>query len=265
MNEQLQCQLADACKFHGILERYNTAIKEMEQRSFEAFEKYSALRSKRFSAVGGIVIFIFVYIMLSIVLLLVGGGLGAAIVTNNVKLLYPIGILLIFISCTNLFIPLGIPIGIITYKSTYCRKKDEQLIAEAEKYFEEVYCPIEQECSNNIQNLTNERNEFVNANKHILQFLPEEYRNATAVIYMEQAVRNCRADSLKEAINLYEDQLHKWKIEQQNQELLDQQALQNYLIEEQRDAMDRLRREQRSTNTALAGIEALQFYNTFCR
>ena len=139
------------------------------------------------------------------------------------------------------------------------------LIAEAEKYFEEVCCPIEQECSNNIQNLTNERNEFVNANKHILQFLPEEYRNATAVIYMEQAVRNCRADSLKEVINLYEDQLHKWKIEQQNQELLDQQALQNYLLEEQRDAMDRMRREQRSTNTALAGIEALQLYNTFCR
>ena len=37
-----------------------------------------------------------------------------------------------------------------------------------------------------------------------ISFLPEDYRNLQAIGFMLQAVKNCRADTLKEAINLYE-------------------------------------------------------------
>ena len=262
MNEQLQCQLADACRFYGILDGYNNAVKNLEQKQYTEFSKYSDLYNKGVRSAVGNLIIIVSYVLFSVFFWFVSMFLS---MLSDLEILWPVFRLMILASFINLLFPVGIPIGILTFKFTYCRNKEKKNKQIAEEYFEQVYEPIAQECEENIKALIKERNTFANENKHIVLFLPQEYRNATAVIYMEQAVRNCRADSLKEAINLYEDQLHKWKIEQQNQELLDQQALQNYLLEEQRDAMDRMRREQRSTNTALAGIEALQFYNTFCR
>ena len=47
----------------------------------------------------------------------------------------------------------------------------------------------------------------------LLAFLPETYRNAEAACYMLLAVKDGRADTLKEAMNLYEEQLHRWKLE----------------------------------------------------
>ena len=47
----------------------------------------------------------------------------------------------------------------------------------------------------------------------LLAFLPETYRNAEAACYMLLAVKDGRADTLKEAMNLYEEQLHRWKME----------------------------------------------------
>ena len=47
----------------------------------------------------------------------------------------------------------------------------------------------------------------------LLTFLPETYRNAEAVCFMLLAVKDGRADTLKEAMNLYEEQLHRWKME----------------------------------------------------
>lgn len=283
MNEQLQCQLSDACKFYGMINRYNSAIEEMDNQCNNLhFQCSEYIEKHRFSAKKGITLIIVGNALLPYFLIAVGFCVMCLpflfvmpVMNSDYEVNSAVGIILLVVAYLGSAIailggiyqafPIGIPIGIILYKRKYCNKKDQELLAVSEAYCQENFYPAIQECEQNIQNLTNERNKFVNANKHILQFLPQEYQNASAVVYMEQAVRNCRADSLKEVINLYEDQLHKWKIEQQNQEILDQQALQNYLLEEQRDAMDRMRREQRSTNTALAGIEALQFYNTFCR
>lgn len=46
-----------------------------------------------------------------------------------------------------------------------------------------------------------------------MEILPETYRNAEAACYMLLAVKDGRADSMKEVMNLYEEQLHNWKME----------------------------------------------------
>ena len=54
---------------------------------------------------------------------------------------------------------------------------------------------------------------FAKENFHLVEFLPMQYRNLQAVSFMLVAVSNGRADSLKEVYNLYEEQLHRWKLE----------------------------------------------------
>lgn len=46
-------------------------------------------------------------------------------------------------------------------------------------------------------------------NEQILQHIPEDYHYQEAIDFFLRAVRNRRADSVKEAINLYEDYLYK--------------------------------------------------------
>ena len=53
-----------------------------------------------------------------------------------------------------------------------------------------------------------------------IQFIPENYRYSIAVQYMLDAFRNQRADTFKEAINLYEEQLHRWKLENASEQML---------------------------------------------
>lgn len=61
----------------------------------------------------------------------------------------------------------------------------------------------------------------------IMCVLPEPYRYYTAVHYIQQTLVHGRADSLKEAMNLYEDQMHKWKIENNQQYLIKVMQQQN--------------------------------------
>lgn len=53
-----------------------------------------------------------------------------------------------------------------------------------------------------------------------IQFVPANYRYLIAVQYMLEAFQNQRADTFKEAINLYEEQLHRWKLENASAQML---------------------------------------------
>ena len=79
---------------------------------------------------------------------------------------------------------------------------------------------------------------------------------------MEQAVRTGRAETLKEAMNLFEEQLHRWKLESQGQQLLEQNAIRNQMLS---DSLASIESSQRRMESSLRNIEDLEFYNTFCR
>lgn len=46
-----------------------------------------------------------------------------------------------------------------------------------------------------------------------IEFIPKEYQYSIAINFFCDVLRNGRADSFKECMNLYEEQLHRWKIE----------------------------------------------------
>lgn len=59
-----------------------------------------------------------------------------------------------------------------------------------------------------------ERIEYVaSSNIEAINALPRDYRYYYAASFLEQALANYRADSMKEALNLYEDHVHKLKME----------------------------------------------------
>lgn len=56
-------------------------------------------------------------------------------------------------------------------------------------------------------------NELVDHLDLVFGFIPEQYRNSGAIQYICSYLENGRADSLKEALNLFEEELHRMKVE----------------------------------------------------
>lgn len=65
--------------------------------------------------------------------------------------------------------------------------------------------------------------EFLKSNMELLNILPKNYRYPLAANFIAEVLENGRADSLKEAYNLYEEQIHRWKMENKMNELIKEQ------------------------------------------
>jgi len=52
-----------------------------------------------------------------------------------------------------------------------------------------------------------------------LYYLPEKYRYHIAISYIHECLTTGRASNLKEAINLYEEQCHRWRMEASQQQI----------------------------------------------
>ena len=114
--------------------------------------------------------------------------------------------------------------------------------------------PIADEANKKIEKLKQIMENFVNENLHYIEFIPIKYRNLEAVSYMFIAASNGRADTLKEAINLYEEQLHRWNLEMAANKVAEAQQ---YTAR----AIDELNRQQRETNNHLKAIEFIEYIN----
>ena len=85
------------------------------------------------------------------------------------------------------------------------RPEEEKRIEKlSEEYMEQL--KIEGDICKRIKR---EKAEFLKSQTQILAFLPADYQNLHAVGFMLTAIKNCRADTLKEAINLYESELQR--------------------------------------------------------
>jgi hypothetical protein len=62
--------------------------------------------------------------------------------------------------------------------------------------------------------------EVLNANSQYVNLISPNYRYPLALNELYSYLLNGRAESWKEAVNLYEEQLHRWKLEQNSEEAL---------------------------------------------
>lgn len=71
--------------------------------------------------------------------------------------------------------------------------------------------------------LTDALNQFVKQNELILTILPKSYRYPLAANFIAEVLESGSADTMKEARNLYEEQLHRWKMENKMNKLIEEQ------------------------------------------
>ncbi|MDW2796486.1 hypothetical protein RZO55_02680 [Clostridium boliviensis] len=64
----------------------------------------------------------------------------------------------------------------------------------------------------------------------IISLIPEKYRYPLATSYLTEVIECGRADTMKEALNLYEEQLHRWRMENKMNEVLKKQQNNNSLL-----------------------------------
>ena len=102
-----------------------------------------------------------------------------------------------------------------------------------------------------IARLNTENSQLKASEPEVLAFLPETYCTTQATCYMLLAVKDGRADTLKEAMNLYEEQLHRWKMEKLAADSARMQQI-------QLEAMQELAANQEQIQTQLSVITALQ-------
>ena len=67
-------------------------------------------------------------------------------------------------------------------------------------------------------------------NQELISLMPRDYRYYDAVAFFENALANGRADSMKEAINLYEEYLHRQNMELNSRQVLEQSRMQSAML-----------------------------------
>lgn len=122
-----------------------------------------------------------------------------------------------------------------------CQKENKELLAKAN------------EIKDQLDNMWASCSEFYD-------FLPEKYQELYAVLFMLDAVKSLRADTLKEAINLWEAEL-KWMAEQQQKRQFE--AIRQRQNEQMLAAMSAIESNQEQINSNLSDIKVMQFMDYY--
>ena len=147
---------------------------------------------------------------------------------------------------------ISIPISIIL-RAKKATAKYEKLKVD----FEEKNKILEDE----INRLKEELDAFLGENGKYIEFLPVDYQTVHAVCFMLKSVKNLRADTLKEAINLYDQELKHLEA----MAAAERQRLQNesmlYAMELLNMNMEHMNENQARTNQILRSIDTIQTIN----
>ncbi len=254
----LHTQLVNACEYYAMLDRYNNAISNLMEQNLDLDIDYDNIKRKGFRAAPGILIIIFSGVFLLFACPFACTIMISAIPYGDTEL--ELG-LLVSVLLSMLIIPLTVCAALV-YKLVFCRARTRKIQQHAQQEWLAKYGPIKANNEKAIDQLISESKAFSEKNRVVLDFLPDIYRSQLAAAFMERTVRTGRADTLKEAINLYEEQLHRWTLEEQGRRMLQQKELQSDMIREQ---LTSILHEQRKATNSLQNIESLEFYNTFCR
>lgn len=99
------------------------------------------------------------------------------------------------------------------------------------------------------------------SNQEIINKLPRDYRYYDAAVYFEKALANGQAESMKEAINLYEEHMHRMALEEDSKIALEQSRRQSAMLADIQDSS-----RQTAKNSAIAAtFSVLNFMDSLSR
>lgn len=261
MNQQLADQLLDAGVFLVDVENAKNDIANM-QETLENNNKILADYEKRTKrAPGGLkamkIIGTILLIMGGVYTLLMGISTIAVVVpeffntltTGNVAE----AISALFAGIIVLFVPIAmVVVGLVL--NILRGPKLKKYFAKAQVEYEEA-CRKCAECNaelnEEIARIENELRTHYAEKARCVDFVPPDYRTIDAIGFMLKAVENLRADTLKEAINLYDTEL-------KHRQMMEQAEIQRIQNENMMYAMEQINREQRETNRNLRTTQILQ-------
>lgn len=144
--------------------------------------------------------------------------------------------------------------------SVVCRikltKKKKQKAEFEASYLKDTLEPLERKNKAEIAEIEENLARFLKNTQEFLTFLPQEYRNFTAVSFLYRVIDNGRADSLKEAKNLFEEEKRHWETKKL---LQDQARVQQLHAEYMAGAMAALQENQEQIHRDLQVVQGLQF------
>lgn len=117
--------------------------------------------------------------------------------------------------------PLSLVLGVLIYKKIIS-PMIESYGRKAEKNYEESI--------NRANESEAEGSRILSDNTYALSVIPEEYWYPMATNYLYKVIRAGRAESVSQALQMYDDQLHRWKIEEANAEMVSQQKAQTVAL-----------------------------------
>lgn len=209
MNER-ELALARVNAALPVLERINelylTAVNINQQGMAQAAQaEQSKMRSvKTYPAIGAVITFVLLDIIYGLVVARVANALPS-----------PIGPIL--------------GIGYIIFAIIACivvyQKVKVRVLASAD-----AVSPATPMYRQEIDEISDEIYHLTVANEAVIGQIPRDYRYYDAVAYFEHVLANEQADSMKEAINLFEEYLHRQRLEQNSAILLEQAQRQSEML-----------------------------------
>lgn len=199
MENNLLKTFENAEQYFAIIDRYNGLIEDYKKNSNFQREKYWFLKNqKKPSPAMTLPVFL-------------GGFFGLVLIENFImqsnRALYNED----FVK-SALILSFFFAFVLALVYAIICISKRKKINNQAENFWNNEGLEITQKNNEKIKEITVALNDFIDENTDISAKIPPDYRNFPATSYMANAIRNCRANTLKEAINLYEEELHKMKM-----------------------------------------------------
>lgn len=230
MNTELFSDLYRASEYYRVCNIYNEKITNLRTSIQTCKNNYIELKSKKKSPS-----------VANIFLIMFGICFGIVFLSDSeIRIIGIIGV--------------GLIISIVIFNILRCKAYNNKHSNQADKLWYEKWGPTIAQAEKEIQKANQRLTKYKADHSNCLNFLPSQYRNYSATSYMAIVVRNGRADTFKEAANLYEEQLHRWRMEQINEQI----AAQNWAIQ---NNLASLGQQQAEANKLLKEIENLEFYN----
>ena len=234
MNRELYQSLVSATKYCQVCEQVCEYL-QIKQEAIKAFEQHHAeIQWKKLRSIWKMLLFSGLIFISSVIFLIVGMSMIANGETFN-----EISVVIAIVIITLLLFIVAIIRLIKNNKDSHHTYENEIKPKITEGQIE-------------IKEIKEGAEKYEETYGYLLDFLPVKYRNLEATSFMLMAVTDQRAETLKEAMNLYEEQLHRWKVEDAVQKNIE---MQQYMA----DAIDELNSRQAETNAHLSAIEQYEF------
>lgn len=131
---------------------------------------------------------------------------------NVGAIISPIVIILFFLQIGFYGLIVGVPLGVVVGLLI-------KFVPASKTYDKNRYATLKiqyDDLSEEIEKNKNTIESIIEKIRDRISVLPETYRYYIAANYIYNTLNDGRADNMKEALNLYEEQLHRWKIENAN-------------------------------------------------